>query len=56
MAERLGYRTHSHLSEVESGKKLPTLGLVLSVSRLFGVSTDSLMKDEVEIPIQMGDW
>ncbi len=57
LAERLGYKAHGHLSEIESGKKLPTAGLVLKVSRLFDVSTDVLLKDELEISgkIQSGE-
>ena len=50
LAEWLGYKAHGHLSELESGKKLPTAGLVLKVSRLFSVSTDVLLKDELDIP------
>lgn len=50
MAEQLGYKTHGYLSQIESGKKLPTVGMALKVARLFGVSTDSLLKDELEIP------
>lgn len=50
LAEQLGYKAHGHLSEIESGKKLPTAGLALKVARLFDVSTDALLKDELEIP------
>ncbi len=50
LAERLGYKAHGYLSEIESGKKLPTAGLALKVARLFSVSTDVLLKDELEIP------
>ena len=50
LAEQLGYKAHGHLSEIESGKKLPTTGLVLKVARLFEVTTDVLLKDELEIP------
>ena len=50
MAERLGYKTHGHLSQIESGKKLPTVGMALKVALLFGVSTDVLLKDELEVP------
>lgn len=49
LATRLGYETHSYLSEIESAKKRPTADLVLKVSRLFEVSTDSLLKDEISI-------
>ena len=50
LAEQLGYKAHGHLSEIESGKKLPTAGMALKVARLFAVSTDVLLKDELEIP------
>ncbi len=50
LAEQLGYKAHGHLSEIESGKKLPTTGLALKVARLFEVTTDVLLKDELEIP------
>ena len=50
LAEELGYKAHGHLSEIESGKKLPTAGLALKVARLFDVTTDVLLKDELEIP------
>lgn len=48
MATELGYATHAYISELESGKKVPTAALVLKVSRKFGVSTDELMKDELD--------
>ena len=47
LAEGLGYKTHAYISELESGKKLPTAGLVLRVARFFDVSTDQLLKDEL---------
>lgn len=50
MAGQLGYKAHGHLSEIEAGKKAPTAGLVLKVARLFEVSADILLKDELEIP------
>lgn len=51
LSERLGYKAHGYLSEIESGKKSPTAALVLKVSRLFGVSADALLKDEFELPL-----
>ena len=50
LAERLGYTTHGYISEIENSKKSPTVEFVLSVSRLFDISTDLLLKDELEIP------
>lgn len=49
LADQLGYKAHGHLSEIESGKKLPTVGLAIKVARLFDVSTDALLKDELGI-------
>lgn len=49
LANALGYTTHSYLSEVEAGKKIPTAQFILKVARYFEVSTDQLMKDEEEI-------
>lgn len=51
LAHALGYSTHSYLSEVESGRKIPTAVLILKVSRYFDVPTDVLMKDECELII-----
>ena len=50
LAAQLGYKAHGHLSEIEAGKKAPTAGLTLKVARLFDVSTDVLLKDELDIP------
>lgn len=44
------YRSTGYLSELESGKKKPTAEFVLRVSRYFGVTTDALMKDELDLP------
>ncbi|MBZ0316723.1 MAG: helix-turn-helix domain-containing protein [Anaerolineae bacterium] len=51
MARQLGYTTHGYLSELEHGKKLPTIEFVLSIARLFNVTTDELLKDELELTI-----
>lgn len=50
LAAELGYATHAYISELERGKKVPTAALVLKVARRFDVSTDVLMKDELELP------
>jgi transcriptional regulator with XRE-family HTH domain len=49
LAKELGYESHSYLSELESGKKYPTIDLVISLSRYFLVTTDQLLKDEFEL-------
>ena len=49
LAQALGHSAHGYLSEIESGKKLPTAEFVLNVARLFDVTTDVLLKDELEL-------
>jgi transcriptional regulator with XRE-family HTH domain len=51
LAETFGYQTHSYLNEVELGRKEPTVELVLKVARFFDVTTDELLKDEIELRI-----
>jgi transcriptional regulator with XRE-family HTH domain len=52
LANFLGYTTHSYLSELESGQKLPTTKLVLQLSYLFNVTTDELLKDELQLNLE----
>lgn len=52
LSRALGYSTHSHISALEQGKKIPTVELVLKVSNLFCVSTDALIQDQLELPDQ----
>ncbi len=49
LAYQLGHAAHGYISELETGKKLPTVELVLSIARLFNVTTDELLKDELEL-------
>ena len=51
LANELGLTSHSYISELEAGKKIPTTEFVLNVARLFGVTTDELLKDELELTI-----
>ena len=49
LAVALGHAAHGYISELESGKKLPTVELVLSVAQLFGVTADELLRDDLEL-------
>jgi transcriptional regulator with XRE-family HTH domain len=49
LALELGLSAHGYISELESGKKKPTAELVLNVARFFDVSTDQLLKDELDL-------
>lgn len=51
LAGELGLTAHGYISELEAGKKLPTAEFVLNVARLFEVTTDELLKDELEVTI-----
>ena len=49
LADQLGYASHGYISEIENGKKQPTVEFVLKISRLFQVTADQLLKDELEV-------
>lgn len=49
LARALGLTAHGYISEIETGKKKPTTDFVLKVARYFKVTTDELLKDELEI-------
>ena len=48
LARALGHASHSYISELETGKKVPTAEYVLGVALLFDVTTDFLLKDELD--------
>lgn len=50
LAAALGYAAHGYLSELEAGKKMPTVEFALNASRFFSVTTDQLLKDEMDLP------
>jgi len=49
LAQQLGYQSHSYINEIEAGRKTPTTVLVIKVADLFGVSTDALLRDNIEV-------
>lgn len=49
LAAAVGHSAHGYISELEAGKKKPTVEFVLSIARLFNVTTDELLKDEMEL-------
>ena len=55
LAGQFGLTAHGYISELERGKKLPTVGLVLNIARFFGVTTDELLKDELELREEHGE-
>ena len=52
LARAIGYTAHGYISEMETGKKRPSIEFILAISRLFGVSTDQLLKDELALELK----
>jgi transcriptional regulator with XRE-family HTH domain len=48
VAQQLGLASSSHVAKVESGVA-PSLNLVLRIARLFGVTTDYLLRDSIPV-------
>ncbi len=51
LANELGLAAHGYISELEAGKKVPTAELVLKVAILFDVTTDQLLRDDLDIEL-----
>ena len=51
LAQAVGQSSHGYISELEGGSKMPTAEFVLEVARLFGVTTDSLLRDDVTLTV-----
>ncbi|NNJ13539.1 helix-turn-helix transcriptional regulator [Chloroflexales bacterium ZM16-3] len=49
LAHRLGLTSRSHIANLESGRDRPSLDLVVRAAVLFGVTTDSLLRDTVPV-------
>ncbi len=49
LAPQLGFTSQSYISELETGKKIPSLELAIKISRFFNVPVDQLVKDELEL-------
>jgi transcriptional regulator with XRE-family HTH domain len=41
--------THSHIVSIETGRHKPSVKLVIKVADLFNVSTDQLLRDNLEL-------
>jgi transcriptional regulator with XRE-family HTH domain len=49
LASLLGINSHSHIINLEAGRKKPSVDLILKVSDLFNVSPNQLMLDDQEV-------
>jgi transcriptional regulator with XRE-family HTH domain len=54
LADRLGYTDQSFIAYIERGKRNPTVEMVLKVSNLFQVTTDQLIRDELDLDLSSG--
>ena len=50
MAEALDHPHPAHISGFESGKREPSLPLIVKYAELVGCSTDYLIDDRLELP------
>ena len=49
LALTLGLSTHSHLSNIETGKRTPSTELIIKIAQFFDVSVDQLLMDDQEL-------
>jgi len=49
LSATLGFRSHGFVGDLESGRKKPSVELAVEIARLFDVSVDQLVKDELEV-------
>ena len=49
LAHELGLARHGYVSNLETGRKEPSLDLVVRVAQFFGVSTDYLLRDTIPV-------
>lgn len=46
---------HTFVSQLETGKRTPNAAMILKIADLFGVTTDVLMRDELELDLGPND-
>jgi transcriptional regulator with XRE-family HTH domain len=49
LATMLGYASYGRISEIENGKKTPSLAFVLRTAALFSVTPDQLLRDDIDL-------
>lgn len=50
LATALGYANNGYISLLETGKRKPSLDVIMRVAQFFGVTPDQLLRDDVELP------
>jgi transcriptional regulator with XRE-family HTH domain len=51
VATALGYVSSGRISEIENGKKTPSLAFVLRAAALFNVTPDQLLRDDIDLNV-----
>jgi len=49
LAPELGIKSRSHISDMETGKRKPSLDLLVKIMAYYGVSCDQLLNDEFDL-------
>jgi transcriptional regulator with XRE-family HTH domain len=49
LAAQLSLASHSHIANLEAGRDVPSLSLVMKISRVLNVSTDYLVRDSIPV-------
>ena len=49
LANELGYSSYTYINSIELGQKQPSLELVAKIAKMFDVSFDQLLNDELEL-------
>lgn len=49
LADKLGFSSAGSVGDFESGRKKPSLEVVIKISYIFEVSIDQLVKDELDL-------
>ena len=49
LASELEFASHSHVTNMEAGRKKPSAELVFKIARFFNVTTDQLLDDELDV-------
>lgn len=50
LAAALGYANNGYISLLETGKRKPSLEVIMRVAQFFEVTPNHLLQDEVELP------
>lgn len=54
LAQQLGLARQGYVSNLEAGRKAPSLDLVIQIADLFGVTTDYLLRDTAAVEVSDG--